>query len=133
MQNLIRRYGTDLEKRAKRPPTPRRIPSDTPKIPGEGSPRIFRHSEGLRRGVAARFPTLRKSPEKGRCAFSDTPKVSGEGSPHIFYLPEGGLSENKTTLGVDPIYLNVKFILVPTMKTIVKIQEFGITKLNTAE
>ena len=133
MQNLIRRYGTDLEKRAKRPPTPRRIPSDTPKIPGEGSPRIFRHSEGLRRGVAAHFPTLRKSPARGRRAFSDTPKASGEGSPHIFYLPEGGFSENKTIFGGDSINPNVKFNLFPTMKTIVKIKDFGITKLNNAE
>ena len=133
MQNLIRRYGTDLEKRAKRPPTPRRIPSDTPKIPGEGSPRIFRHSEGLRRGVAAHFPTLRKSLAKGRRTFPDTPKVSGEGSPHIFYLPEGGFSENKTIFGGDSINVMSTKKTFPTMKTIVKIKDFGITKLNNAE
>ena len=90
MQNLIRRYGTDLEKRAKRPPTPRRIPSDTPKIPGEGS-------------------------------------------PHIFYLPEGGFSENKTIFGGDSINVMSTKKTFPTMKTIVKIKDFGITKLNNAE
>ena len=97
------------------------------------SPHTFRHSESPRRGVAARFPTLRKSPAKGRRVFSDTPKVSGEGSPHIFYLPEGGFSENKTIFGGDSMNPNVKLNLFSIMKTIVKIKDFGITKLNNAE
>ena len=107
----------------------------------------FAHLQSLRRPLAARFATLAKfpptpprafytsakPPPRGRRMFCTFFKAVFEEAEHTFLHFGGGLSENKTNFGGELINPIVKINPYSNMRTIVKIKEFGITRLNNAE